>query len=258
MVPFLTPELITPDWPAPSRVRSAITTRKGGISLPPWHSFNLGDHVGDKLEHVATNRARLREILKLDTDPCWLQQVHGTTVVELNGAADRDITADGAWSQTPGQVCAVMTADCLPVLLCNVQGTRVAAVHCGWRGLASGILRESLECLEQKSCDLMAYLGPAIGSVAFEIGEEVIQAFVDNSINSVHRSRLSMHFTPGAPGKAFADIYGLATEELRALGVRQIFGGGRCTFSEEETFFSYRRDGVTGRMVSLIWVDTGD
>lgn len=248
-------QLITPDWPAPPAVKSVVTTRVGGISLPPWNTFNLGDHVGDKLEHVATNRARLRQQLNLEHDPCWLQQVHGTDVVELKPGSGSGITADAVWSQTPAQVCAIMTADCLPVLICNVQGTRVAAVHCGWRGLAAGILRRTIGLLAQQPSDLLVYLGPAIGKEAFEVGEEVVQAFADNSIDEAHRHRQARHFSPGLPGKAFADIYGLAKEELESLEVSRIYGGDRCTFGETATFFSYRRDGVTGRMASLIWLE---
>jgi len=248
-------QLITPDWPAPPRVKSAITTRAGGISLPPWNTFNLGDHVGDKLEHVATNRDRLRQLLNLAVDPCWLQQVHGTEVVELATESRHSITADGAWSQTPGQVCTIMTADCLPVLVCNIQGTRVAAIHCGWRSLAGGILRRTIQLLDQNPSDLLVYLGPGIGKDAFEVGEEVVQTFVENSMDQGHKNRVLQQFSPGLPGKAFADIYGLAKEELNALGVNQIYGGDRCTYREEGTFFSYRRDGITGRMASLIWLN---
>ncbi len=241
---------IYPDWPAPARVRCVATTRAGGDSAPPYQSLNLGDHVGDQPGRVAANRRRLCEALALPSEPVWLEQVHGTRVVEAADSA-RGLPADAACSAQPGQVCVVMTADCLPVLFCNRQGTRVAAAHAGWRGLADGVLEATLERLQGDPEEVLVWLGPAIGPKAFEVGEEVREAFVTRQASAAGA------FVPrdGHPGKWLADLYQLARLRLQAQGVKAIYGGDCCTFSDPERFFSYRRDGVTGRQASLIWLD---
>lgn len=240
------PSWIRPDWPAPAQVRAFATTRLGGVSEPPYASFNLGDHVGDNPDHVARNRRRLRELLQLPAEPCWLNQVHGRDVVEAgNGAA---FQADGAWTAARGTVCAVLTADCLPVLLCDRQGRRVAALHAGWRGLAAGVLEAGVEALGCRGGEVMAWLGPAIGPQAFEVGEEVRTVMVD------HDTRAAAAFTANRSGHWLADLYALARQRLEASGVEAVYGGDRCTHSERDHFFSYRREGVTGRSASLIWL----
>ena len=235
--------MIVPDWPAPLSVKSLMTTREGGVSGAPWASFNLGDHVGDDPLHVAANRTRLRQ--HLPAEPGWLKQIHGVTVVEAG--ADL-LEADAAFSRQRGSVCAVLTADCLPVLFCDRAGSVVAAAHAGWRGLADGVLEATVAAMQVPPGDILAWMGAAIGPQAFEVGDEVRQAFV------AQHPEAAMAFRPHAPGKWLADIYQLARTRLVSAGVRAIYGGGRCTFTETDRFFSYRRDGVSGRMASLIWL----
>ena len=237
-------ECIGPDWDAPSAVRACVTTRRGGVSRGPWHSLNLGDHVEDVASDVVENRARLSVQLGLPAAPRWLNQVHGTRVClpqEKPGCADAGVT------DRPGQVCAVLTADCLPVFFCNDQGTHVGVAHAGWRGLLAGVLEQTLATFDGSSGRLMAWLGPAIGPTAFEVGDEVRAAFVASDAGSAD------DFRPHAEGRWLADLYGLARRRL-AGRVAEVSGGSYCTFSEPERFFSYRRDGVTGRMASLIWL----
>lgn len=237
--------MILANWPAPRRVRAVMTTRIGGASLAPWASLNLGDHVGDDAAHVAANRARLRA--QLPAEPDWLKQVHSARVVELGCDTDRE--ADAAVVRAPGHVCAVLTADCLPVLLCDRAGSVVAAAHAGWRGLAGGVLEATVAAMRVPPAEILAWMGAAIGPQAFEVGDEVRTRFV-----ALHDGAATA-FVPHGPGKWMADIYALARIHLAAAGVKAVHGGGRCTFSEADTFFSYRRDGVTGRMASLIWID---
>lgn len=237
---------IIPDWPAPPNVRALATTRGGGVSAGPYASLNLGDHVGDEPAAVAANRAILRR--QLPAEPLWLRQVHGTRCVvaeEVATAAE----ADASISFTAGRVCAVLTADCLPVLFCDVGGTAVAAAHAGWRGLLAGVLEKSALALRRSPGEMMAWLGPAIGPAAFEVGDEVRAAFV------AHDAAAAGAFVPQGPGKWLCDLYALARQRLAALGIRRIAGGAWCTATDAERFFSYRRDGATGRMASLIWLD---
>jgi YfiH family protein len=236
--------MIQPDWPAPPGVASLMTTRAGGVSSAPWGSFNLGDHVGDDPDHVAANRSRLRE--HLPTEPGWLKQVHSATVVEC-GAGGAE--ADAAFTRQAGVVCAVLTADCLPVLFCDRAGSVVAAAHAGWRGLAGGVLEATVAAMQVPPGEILAWMGAAIGPQAFEVGDEVRQAFV-----AQHPGAVSA-FIRQAPGKWLADLYQLASIRLNHAGVQAIYGGGRCTFTEADSFYSYRRDGVTGRMASLIWLE---
>lgn len=244
------PEFILPDWPAPTCVRACTTTRAGGVSDDAFASFNLGDHVGDRPDHVNENRTRLRRYLDLPCEPSWLRQVHGAGVV----AARRSGLAgegDGSVATRPGVVCAVLTADCLPVLLCNVDGERVAALHAGWRGLAAGVLEAGVKALGVPPRDILAWLGPAIGPDAFEVGGEVRQIFLKAD------PQAGEAFRPSANGRWLADLYRLARQRLGAAGVRAVSGGGWCTYSDRQRFYSYRRQAVTGRMASLIWLESG-
>lgn len=240
-------QVLRPDWPAPNRVQAFATTRAGGASTGPFASLNLGDHVGDAPEAVAVNRARLRAACSLPAEPIWLTQVHGTDVVEASSVAS-GVTADGARTDRPQVVCAVLTADCLPVLICNRQGTEVAALHAGWRGLAAGMIGAGLKALRSPAEDLLVWLGPAIGAAAYEVGDEVRAAFVQGE------SHAASAFTPSRPRKWTMDLYAVARQHLTRHGVVSIYGGAYCTATQPERFYSHRRDGVTGRMASLIWL----
>ncbi|HSH42129.1 MAG TPA: peptidoglycan editing factor PgeF [Arenicellales bacterium] len=237
---------IVPDWPVPARVRAVSTTRVGGVSQAPYASLNLAGHVGDAPETVAANRARLRERLSLPAEPVWLEQVHGTDILDLDCIASGP--ADGAVTGRADRVCAVMTADCLPLLLCSRDGERVGAVHAGWRGLAAGVIEAGLARLDVPCEEVLTWLGPAIGPAAFAVGGEVREAFIR------HDPRAATAFHTRA-GRLHADLYALARQRLEACGVTAIHGGGRCTWSEPSHFYSYRRDGITGRMASLIWLE---
>ncbi|WP_301153340.1 peptidoglycan editing factor PgeF [Metapseudomonas otitidis] len=235
---------LTPDWPAPARVMACVTTRADGVSLPPYDSFNLGDHVDDDPAAVASNRLKLTTTL--GCQPAWLSQVHGTRVVEADPA--RVETADASWSQTPGIASLVMTADCLPALFCNRDGTRVAAAHAGWRGLANGVLEATLDALATPADQILVWLGPAIGPDAFEVGPEVRDAFI------AQHAEADAAFRPSAnAGRYLADIYALARIRLAARGITAVYGGGFCTVSDPR-FYSYRRASRTGRFASLVWL----
>lgn len=243
-----------PDWPAPASVGAAVTGRDGGVSEGPFASFNLARHVGDSPARVEENRARLQAALgPLPPRLGWLEQVHGTRVVSHPGRFDTPPRADAAWTDRPGEACVVLTADCLPVLFCDQAGTRVAAAHAGWRGLAAGVLEATLAQFPDVT-HVLAWLGPAIGPEAFEVGPEVREAFVAEEISACGAFRPS----PSRPGHFLADLYQLARQRLEAAGVAAVHGGGRCTFSEPDRFYSYRRDGVTGRMASLVFLRVGD
>lgn len=248
--------IIRPDWPAPARVRAATTTRRGGASRGPWAGFNLGDHVGDDPAHVAANRRALMDELGLRVSPFRLEQVHSARCVNLDTAPEGPLlTGDAALSHRPGVPCAVLTADCLPVLLCDRAGTTVAACHAGWRGLAGGVLRNTVRAMAVTPQALLAYLAPAIGPDHFQVGGEVREAFLASALGEAHRARIRAAFAPDAEGRYRGDLHALARAELAALGTEAVYGGGRCTFSEEGDFYSYRRDGTTGRMASLIWLE---
>ncbi len=238
---------IAPDWPAPPGVRAISTTRIGGYSDRPYQGLNLASHVGDRVETVVANRAWLCNTLGLPAEPLWLRQVHGKRVVTADAAAGEP-EADASFAGQPGVVCAVLTADCLPLLLCDRQGTRVGAAHAGWRGLAAGIIEATMDAMDRAGTELMAWLGPAIGPDAFEIGAEVRQTFV------AHDRRAAEAFRRTASERWLADIYELARQRLAARGVAAVYGGGECTMSDAARFYSYRRDGTTGRMASLIWL----
>jgi polyphenol oxidase len=240
-------ESYVPEWETPANVRVLQTTRIGGVSRAPWDSFNLGDHVGDAPDAVAANRVLLRR--NLPGDPFWLQQVHGTVAVDVDKWTKIN-QGDVAYSRQPGNVCAVMTADCLPVLFCDRQGSVVAAAHAGWRGLLAGVLESAVGAMQVVPGNILAWLGPAIGPAHFEVGSEVRGAFVAGD------PAASLAFVPrAADGKWLCDIYLLARQRLRRMGVTAISGGDACTVSDGDRFFSYRRDGVTGRMASLIWLE---
>ncbi|MGH8718348.1 MAG: peptidoglycan editing factor PgeF [Burkholderiales bacterium] len=235
---------ISPDWPAPENVRALITTRKGGRSCGAFASMNLGNGLGDT--HVGENRALLRA--HVPAEPVWLRQVHGIRVADA-GATNDTAEADASFTCAPGVVCVALTADCLPVLLCNREGTIVAAVHAGWRGLAGGILERAVADIRTETTDVIAYLGPAIGPQAYEVGAEVRRAFTD-----MHQEAEAA-FTPHGE-KWLADLYLLARLRLASVGITRVFGESLCTYSDADRFFSHRRDGTTGRMASLIWLDT--
>jgi len=240
-------KLIVPEWPMPKGVAACSSTRTGGVSEGAWESLNLGAHCGDDLNHVEENRKRLFAAGQLPSKPVWLEQVHGTAVLSLTGEPYDSKRADASYSNTPGTVCAVMTADCLPVLFCNRAGTEVAAAHAGWRGLCAGVLEETVACFADSADNILAWLGPAIGPQAFEVGPEVREAFMAHDPQAEHA------FRP-AGEKYMADIYQLARQRLTHLGINHIYGGDRCTFTEKDDFFSYRRDKTTGRMASFIWL----
>jgi YfiH family protein len=240
--------LLRPQWPAPPWVKAVSTTRAGGISQGPYASLNLGAHVGDNPQAVASNRAMLREQLGLPAEPHWLTQVHGCRVATAEQAGP-GCEADAICTRQPWQACAVMTADCLPLLICNRRGDRVCAVHAGWRGLAAGVIEAAIAKFDGPTADLLVWLGPAIGPGAFEVGEDVRHAFIAQA------SGAQTAFTPNGPGRWLADIYSLARQRLDRLGVGFVGGGEYCTVTDRERFFSYRRDGVTGRMASLIWLE---
>ncbi len=241
-------DFILPNWPAPANVKALQTMRTGGFSHAPYNSFNLGDHVKDNPIHVAQNRQLLSQFLP--SEPVWLNQVHGVDVID---AADTSCapSADASYTMRKNVVCVTMTADCLPVLLCDSAGTVVSAVHAGWRGLCDGALEASFHkvcrAANIESNHLMAWLGPAIGPNAFEVGAEVRAQFIAIDKKS------EVAFKPHGD-KFLGDLYKIATQRLNKLGVTKIYGGDRCTFTEKDHFFSYRRDNITGRMATLIWL----
>nr|WP_298135849.1 peptidoglycan editing factor PgeF [uncultured Pseudomonas sp.] len=235
---------IVPAWPAPARVKACITTRAGGVSVAPFDSLNLGTHVGDDPVAVKKNRQRL--VSQLGCKPAWLQQVHGLGVVEA--LPEMLAEADASWTATPGIACTVMTADCLPALFCDRGGSRVAAAHAGWRGLAAGVLEATLDALAVAPEDTLVWLGPAIGPQAFEVGTEVREAFLAQHAQAEQAFSASLN-----PGRYMADIYQLARIRLAARGVDAVYGGDCCTYSDPR-FYSYRRSAQTGRFASLIWL----
>jgi YfiH family protein len=270
---------VEPDWPAPAGVRALSTLRSGGVSLAPYASLNLGAHVGDLPEAVAENRRRLAVEAGLPAEPVWLAQVHGATVADLDARASFGVagpavaappgaasaagpaagaasvlalgpgSADASFTRQPGRVCAILTADCLPVLLTEESGGVVAAAHAGWRGLAGGVLEATVGSLRVPPERLMAWLGPAIGPKHFEVGAEVREAMLNED------SGAEGAFTLNARGRFMADLGALVRRRLAALGVARIYGGGQCTHGDAERYFSHRRDAVTGRQATLIWME---
>ncbi|MET0357347.1 MAG: peptidoglycan editing factor PgeF [Cellvibrio sp.] len=246
---------IIPPWPAPDNVRVCITTRAGGVSVAPYASNNFGLHVGDERSAVEANREALCAQLDLKKAPQWLEQIHGVKIVAAKG--DHLVrTADGSYSTERGQACVVMTADCLPVFLCDKKGTQVAVLHCGWRSLAKGICAIAVKQFNRSPEDLLVYLGPAISQKHFEVGVDVLEAFFKSARNAAHADAIAGAFISAQrPLHFYADIYELARAELKSLGIKAIYGGDYCTYEQSEHFYSYRRDGVTGRMAHLIWLE---
>jgi YfiH family protein len=236
-----------PDWPAPAGIRAAFATRAGGVSPPPFDDLNLGLRAGDQAERVQRNRARLVRALDLPQPPPWLHQVHGATVVCAEAVEADATAADAIWTARFDLPCAVLVADCLPVLFCDDAGERVAAAHAGWRGLASGVLEATVAALGRPGSRLMAWLGPAIGPEAFEVGGEVRDAFLQPDPGA------TTCFRPSPRGRWLADLPQLARRRLAAVGVERVHGSNACTYSDPQRFFSYRRDGTTGRMAALVW-----
>jgi YfiH family protein len=288
----VSPAWLEPEWPAPPGVRALSTFRSGGVSTAPYASLNLGDHVGDVPEAVAENRRRLRAAAGLPAEPAWLTQVHGTNVADLDAAVDPETArtrsvgssgldagrgglrpadldtsktgpmgpadlgasalvgpADAAFTRRRGRACAILTADCLPIVLATDSGNLVAAAHAGWRGLAGGVIEATVKAIEVPPERLMAWLGPAIGPEHFEVGAEVREALVKGDLGA------EAAFAPNARGRFMADLGKLARRRLAALGVSRIYGGGHCTYARKERYFSHRRDGVTGRQATLIWLE---
>ena len=242
-------DVLSPDWPAPAGIRAIFTTRAAGVSTAPYALLNLGLHVGDDVNAVKENRHKLRALLP--AEPVWLNQVHGVAVAELAARArgERAPIADAAVTSLAKLPCAVLVADCLPILLCDRAGSRVGAAHAGWRGLAAGVIERTVEAMHTPPAELMAWLGPAIGPSTFEVGAEVLEAFVATSPSS----RAAFRSMPGKPGKYLADLYLLARQRLAQSGVTAVHGGAFCTYLDPLRFFSYRRDGQTGRMAAVIW-----
>jgi YfiH family protein len=257
--------MLQPEWSIPATVRALYTTRSGGLSQAPFDSFNLAEHVGDDLDRVARNRAMLsrdglnRDELRsqsLPAAPCWLQQTHSTTVVTLESDQNRE--ADGAITRQADTVAVVMTADCLPILLCNRSGTEVAAVHAGWRGLLDGIVETTIEKMQSPTSELMAWIGPAISQPKFEVGDEVRQAFVEKYADTYvdEQSSAESRFINNRTRHWLCDLPGLADDLLKGLGVADVTQSNLCSYANEKDFFSYRRQAVTGRMACLIWISS--
>jgi polyphenol oxidase len=245
---------LEPEWPVPPGVRALSTFRSGGVSTAHYASLNLGDHVGDSAAAVDENRRRLKAAAGLPAEPAWLTQVHGTNVVDLDAAAELGASgpvgaADAAFTRRRGRVCAILTADCLPIVLAADSGDLVAAAHAGWRGLAGGVIESTVRALSVAPERLMAWLGPAIGPEHFEVGAEVREAVLAGD------SGADAAFAVNARGRYMADLSGLARRRLASLGVSRIYGGGHCTYADKDRYFSHRRDGVTGRQATLIWLE---
>jgi len=237
------------NWPAPANISAGVSTRLGGHSIAPYNSLNVANHVGDEAAAVRQNRHQLTLASGAPQAPCWLKQTHGTDVVDAGAHYLGPPEADASFSTESGAVCCVMTADCLPLLVCDRAGVQIAAVHAGWRGLADGIIEKTLARFSANADDILVWLGPAISQAAFEVGDEVRDIFL------THDAVANQAFIPSLQGRWMADLYGLAKQRLAAVGVTQVYGGQYCTHQDAKRFFSYRRDGVTGRMASMIWMN---
>jgi YfiH family protein len=243
-------QFIAPDWRTERQVSAAMTLRTGGVSAAPYESLNLGVHVGDDPAAVVENRRRLYEHLALPSEPVWLEQVHGTSVVDLDATSSPPaLRADAAVTRRAGPVCVIQVADCMPVLLAARDGSVIGAAHAGWRGLAGGVIEATVRAMGADPARLLAWLGPAIGQAHFEVGDEVRAAFVANDANA------AAAFARNDRERWQCDLYALARLRLAALGVQHVSGGGWCTYAEEDRFFSFRRDGRCGRMAALIWIN---
>lgn len=240
---------LKPNWPAPASIKAYSTCRTGGVSEGPYASFNLGLSAGDEHAHVMENRQRLAEMLALPDTPIWIKQIHSNIAVPAT-PENRFTEADASYTREKNRVCIVMTADCMPILLCNQQGTEVAAIHAGWRGMSSGIIEATIKGLHSPRSDLLAWLGPAIGPQHFEVGDEVRAAFIAADASA------EIAFEATRPGHWLANLYVLAKQRLQRAGISSIHGTEHCTYAHPDVFFSHRRDqGKTGRMASLIWID---
>lgn len=247
--------IITPEWPAPAQVKSAISTRQGGVSQAPYDSLNLATHVGDKAEDVARNRELLKAALQLDNEPVWLNQTHSDKVVDASVYVAGD-EADACYTSVANKPCAVLTADCLPILVCNKQGTWVQAIHAGWQGIGRRIIEASILAYPGQKTDLMAYLGPAIGEESFEVRSDVVEACTADLTSAQKKIFIKKCFKPieGKDGYFLGNLYELGRQRLHKCGVQAVFGGNFCTYKDSNRFFSYRRDKECGRMASLIWL----
>jgi polyphenol oxidase len=247
-------EWLTPSWPVPANVRALSTLRGGGASTGRYASLNLGDHVQDAPEVVAENRRRLRAAAGLPAEPAWLAQVHGVRIADLDLLPDDSSAlpsaADGAITRAPGRICAILTADCLPVLFASEAGDAVAAAHAGWRGLAGGVIEAAVQALGVAPASLLVWLGPAIGPRHFEVGPEVRDELLRADSGALAA------FVPNSRGRFMADLPGLARRRLERLGITRIYGAGECTHQEPDRFFSHRRDGQTGRQATLVWLQS--
>jgi hypothetical protein len=239
-------ETIAPGWQAPPGIEACCTTRRGGVSQAPYDQLNLGLHVGDRDADVEQNRKRLREELALPAEPNWINQTHSARVVTLEQEGNRD--ADAVITRERGRVAVVMTADCLPILLCNRDGSEVAAIHAGWRGLHAGVIEATVAQMRSESLQIMSWIGPGISQSCFEVGEEVYAAFID-SIAAAQSC-----FSANRPGHWLCDLAGLAESVLRGLGIDAVTRSPYCSYRDDELFYSYRRAPVSGRMASLIWI----
>ncbi|MGJ0430978.1 peptidoglycan editing factor PgeF [Methylobacter sp.] len=237
---------LEPDWPAPSHIHAATTLRSGGVSKGTFASLNPATHVGDDAGTIRQNRQIIKTMLGLPAEPVWLEQIHSNKAVDA-GKTQSLVQADASYTDEAGIVCAVLTADCLPLLVCNAEGSRIAAIHAGWRGLLSGVIGNTVTAMGNQ--DLLVWLGPAIGPACFEVGAEVREAFIEKSAG------FATAFKECGNGKWLADIYQLARSDLAGLGIDRIYGGNLCTVTDHERFYSYRRDKETGRMATLIWRD---
>jgi YfiH family protein len=241
-------DIIQPEWDAPAGIHAFCTTRSGGVSEAPFDSFNLSSHVGDDAHRVAENRGLLRRHKSLPGEPCWINQTHGNRVVTLENEDNRD--ADAAVTRNVDTVAVIMTADCLPILLCNREGTEVAAIHAGWRGLQAGVIQSTLAEMKSPTATLMAWIGPGISQACFEVGDEVHEAFLGSTAGAI--SCFSEH----GPGHWLCDLAGLAELILSQQAVAEIHRDRHCSYRDQDLFYSYRRQAVTGRMASLIWINS--
>jgi YfiH family protein len=237
---------IKPDWPVASNIHAAATLRSGGVSQGTFNSLNLGLHVNDEPENVYKNRRIISRMLDLPSEPVWMEQVHGIDVIKADQSKQIE-KADASYTDQENTVCAVLTADCLSILLATTDGNKIAAIHAGWRGLLSGVVANTVNTMG--TINLVAWLGPAIGADCFEVGQEIKDSFIKKS------EKFTQVFTKTNEKKYLADIYKLAKIELASVGIKQVYGGGFCTVTDKERFYSYRRDGETGRMATLIWRD---
>ena len=257
-LPMFEENLLFPNWPAPAAIKALVTRRTGGASSAPFNELNLATHVGDDSAIVIENRRRLKASLRVD-EICWLNQVHGTRVVEAVNTENHLVlpSSDACWTKTPMLACAIMTADCLPILVCNRAGTRVLAIHAGWRGLVSGVVPSALKKANMIPGETYVWLGPAIGPSAYQVGSEVLEAF--SSSSAFEDVDVAQAFTADDDSDTkkhfMCDLYQLVRMQLEKLGHVSIYGGDQCTYSQDKDYFSYRRDGQTGRMASLIWID---